>query len=185
MEYIILLLFILAFFPILRFTISRLFLLFKLQRLCKNIDAEFKINGWWSLFKKINGNSNDIYIKTDRCIYSIKLFGFFSKKKCFCFGDNDMYYLKDLSFSILPSIAYSKEYKSKKHTNCNFKNFLPSTQCFVEIKPCFLLSPMLSKGMKISCIRDNKMIEIISGDRISNAYFYTIEGLVKELNSKN
>jgi len=184
MEFVILLLFISAFFPIFRFTVSRLFLLFKLRRLCKKIGAELKLNRWYSLFKKINGNSNDMYIKTDRCIYSIKLFGFFSKKKYFCFGDNHTYYLKDLTFSLLPSIADSMNYKSKKYTNINFESFLPSSRGFIEIKPCFLLSPVLSKGMKISCIRNNKMIEIISGDHVSNGFFYTVEGLVKELHSK-
>ena len=183
MEFVILLLFIAVCFPIFRFIVSRIFLLFKLRRLCKKTGAEFKLKSWGSLFKKINGNSNDMYIKTDRCIYSIKLFGFFSQKKYFCFGDN-MYYIKDLSFSILPSIAYSKEYQSKKHPSINFQEFLPPSQGFVEIKPCFLLSPMLGKGMKISCIRNNKMIEIMSGERVSHAFFYTIDGLVKELDSK-
>ena len=90
-----------------------------------------------------------------------------------------------MSFSILPSIAYSKEYKEKNNTSCNFKSFLPSIQSVDKIKSCYLLSPALSKGMKVSCIRNNKMIEIISGDRISDAYFYTLNGLVKELNFEN
>lgn len=95
-----------------------------------------------------------------------------------------MYYLKDLSFSLLPSIAYATKYKSNTHTNINFNNFLPSSQEYIEIKPCFLLSPTLSKGMKISRIRNNEIIEISSGDRVSFAYFYTVDGLIKELHSK-
>lgn len=183
--YFILIIFILAFFPIFRFIISRVFLLFKLHRCCKRNGFEFGINGFLAPFKKINGTGNDMYIKTDRCIYSIKLFGFFSRKKYFCFGEDNTYHFKDLSFPVLPSIAFSREYKTKKHSNCNFESFLPSTGCCVGIKPCFLLSPTLSKGMKISCIRNNKMIEIISGDRLSDAYFYTLDGLVKELDSQN
>ena len=143
-----------------------------------------KLHRWYSLFKNINGYSNDMYIKTNRCIYSIKLFGFFSPKKHFRFGDNNMYYLKDLSFSLLPSIAYAAKYKSKTHTSINFNNFLPSSQGYIEIKPCFLLSPTLSKGMKISSIRNNEIIEISSGDRVSFAFFYTVDGLIKELHSK-
>ena len=184
MKYVILLLFIAVILPIFRFLISRIFLLFRLRKLSKKIGAEIKLHRWYSLFKNINGYSNDMYIKTNRCIYSIKLFGFFSPKKHFRFGDNNMYYLKDLSFSLLPSIAYATKYKSKTHTNINFNNFLPSSQGYIEIKPCFLLSPTLSKGMKISSIRNNEIIEISSGDRVSFAYFYTAEGLIKELNSK-
>ena len=184
MKYVILLLFIAVLLPIFRFIISRIFLLFRLRKLSKKIGAEMKLHRWYSLFKNINGYSNDMYIKTNRCIYSIKLFGFFSPKKHFRFGDNNMYYLKDLSFSLLPSIAYATKYKSKTHTYINFNNFLPSSQGYIEIKPCFLLSPTLSKGMKISRIRNNEIIEISSGDRVPFAYFYTTEGLIKELNSK-
>ena len=184
MKYVILLLFIAVLLPIFRFIISRIFLLFRLRKLSKKIGAEIKLHRWYSLFKNINGYSNDMYIKTNRCIYSIKLFGFFSPKKHFRFGDNNMYYLKDLSFSLLPSIAYAAKYKSKTHTSINFNNFLPSSQGYIEIKPCFLLSPTLSKGMKISRIRNNEIIEISSGDRVSFAYFYTVDGLIKELHSK-
>ena len=184
MKFVILLLFIAVFFPIFRFTVSRILLLFRLRGLCKKIGAEIKLNGWYSLFHKLNGNSNDMYIKTDKCIYSIKLLGFFSLKKHFCFGENNMHSIKDLSFSILPSIAYSKEYKSKKYTNINFQNFLPPSDGYISIKPCFLLSPKLSKGMKISCVRNNVMMEIINGDRVPNAFFYTTEGLINELTSR-
>ena len=184
MKLIILLLFTAVLFSIFRFMISRIFLLLRLRRLCKKIGAEMKLHRWYSLFKKINGNSNDMYIKTDKCIYSIKLFGFFSPKKQFRFGDNNMYYLKDLSFSVLPSIAYATKYKSKTHPIINFNHFLPSSHGYIEIKPCYLLSPTFSKDMKISRIRNNEIVEITSGDRVSHAYFYTADGLVKELHSK-
>ncbi len=176
---------IIALLPFLKFVVLRIFLYLKLKNTCKKYGFTLKCKSFFSIFKKINGKQNDIYIETLTCVYSIKLIGFFFKKKYLNFTTPNEYHIREMSFSLMLIDAFGQQYKSYKKQVCNFSAHLPINSNLKSMKCCYLLYPNLHKAMKISC-GQNRMTEIISGDRVEHAsiyptYFYTLRGLLNEL----
>lgn len=168
--------------PIVHFTFSRIIMVIRLRLCCQKAGYEIRFNGPFSAFRRINGSKNDLFIKTERCIYSIKLVGFILNRKCLCFCDPTHYSIKDYSFSLHASIAFTKQYTLKTKKYCDFRAYLPEDSKGCALKPCYLLAPNLRKGMKTSYIVGNQMREIISGDYMGEAYFFSLRGVLREIN---
>ena len=160
------------------FLFARIILYFKLCSFCKSINARISFRNPFSLFSPITKTRNDLYIETAGKVYSVKLIGFWIRRKSLCFVDPTHYSVREYGFSWLPSAYFDTHYEPKRKKPYDFTAHLPKNNQ-KEVVNCYIMCP--APWIKVSAIDGSRMKGIYNGDYAGEAYFYTLEGMIDKL----
>ena len=160
------------------FLLARMMLYFRLRSYCRKINARISFRNIFSAFSPIYKSENDLYIETEDRVYSIKLIGFFFRKKSLCFIDPCHYSIKTYGFRWLPISYFDAEYEVKDKKPYDFNAHLPKNNT-KDVVPCYIMCP--DPWIRISAVEANRMKDISNGDFATEAYFYTLEGMKNKL----
>lgn len=156
------------------FLIARILLYFDLCSYCRSINARISFRNPFCLFFTITKTRNDLYIETASTVYSIKLIGFYIRRKSLCFISPTRYSVREYGFTWLPSAYFDSDYEEKQKKPYDFNAHLPEN----NIKPvmnCYIMCP--EPWIKVSVLEGNVMKELRNGDDAGEAYIFTLKGI--------
>lgn len=155
------------------FLFARIILYFKLCSLCKSINARISFRNPFSLFSSITKTRNDLYVETANYVYSIKLIGFWIRRKSLCFVDPTHYSVREYGFSWLPSAYFDTYYEPKIKKPYDFNAHLPKNNT-KDVVNCYIMCP--EPWMQVSVVDGSGMKELRNGDDAGEAFIYTFGG---------
>ena len=160
------------------FLFARIILYFKLCSFCKSINARISFRTPFSLFSPITKARNDLYIETANYVYSIKLIGFWIRRKSLCFISPTCYSVREYGFCWLPSAYFDTHYERKSKKPYDFNAHLPRNNQ-KEVINCYIMCP--EPWMQVSVLEGHVMKELCNGDDAGEAYIFTLNGIKRRI----
>lgn len=163
-------------YPLIRFYIKRVVMLFEIKHICRLNSFKYKANHFGVILGNFKWKNFDFYIETPNKVYSVKLCGMYFKMNLCDFRDAEHYAIRTLAFQ-LPHTKNSIEYKVKTKPAYNFRYRFAETYYTKELIPIILMNP-------VSINTTYNKQGVGNSDFISEGYFYTNHGFLEKLRSE-
>lgn len=165
-----------TFLPFVRFFAVRLVMASRLRHAAREKGMSVAFRSPFSMLGGVAGEKNDLYVATEKHVYSVKLLGSPMKKTMLCFFDAAHYATKEYKRATPLSEVFDGKERVKTKKPCDFAAFLP--EGCTRMRPVYLVYPT----MLLICEKNESTVtEVTDGMRLSDGRLYTLDRFLEKL----